>query len=221
MELAALQIREFHVLNGEVRPSGPYIAASYAKELGPASAFIVVEPVSTTDESLVERAIDAFIHSFQRQSLSLTGAILRCLEAMQDGLLDWNRVSLRDQRAGLGVSCLVVRGSEAYLAQTGPALAYTKTGATFRRFISDVAKPPLGYADAVDPILSRHMLTAGEVIVLATSSLSQSGNEEISAALSLPPDEAMHRLQVLATGPSACAVLLVAMPTSQLPRRFE
>jgi hypothetical protein len=221
MELAALQIREFHILNGEVRPSGPYIATAYAKELGPASAFVVVEPVGTADEALVEQAIDAFVRSFQRQNLSLTGAILRCLEAMQDGLLDWNRVSLRDQRAGLGVSCLVVRGGEAYLAQTGPAIAYMKTGATFRRFVSDAAKSPLGYVDRVDPLLSRQTLTAGEVVVLASSSLSDRGNDEISSALSLSPDEAVHRLQALAVGPSPCAVLLIAMPTSQLARRFE
>ncbi len=221
MELATLQIREFHVLSGEVRPSGPYISTAYAKELGHASAFVVVEPVGTADDALVEQAIDVLTRSFQRQNLSLTGAILRCLQAMQDGLLDWNRVSLRDQRAGLGVSCLVVRGSEAYLAQTGPALAYMKTGATFRRFISDSDKPPLGFVDAVDPVLSRHTLTAGDVVVLASSSLSYRGNDEISTALSLPPDEAMHRLQTLAVGPSPCAVLLIAMPTSQLPRRFE
>jgi hypothetical protein len=61
---------------------------------------------------------------YQQDTLSITGAVLRALQAEHRQLHDWNDRTLREQRVGASVTCLAVRARTAYLAQLGPAIAY-------------------------------------------------------------------------------------------------
>jgi hypothetical protein len=218
MEGSSLEARQFHVIDGEVHPSGPWIGSAYARDLGPASIFFAIEPVAAIDDALVDRAVDTLTASFQRANLSLTGALLRGMRAAHEELAVWNRNSLREQRGGLGISCLAVRDGVAYLAQAGPALAYFRTGASFHRFASNERDEALGLADAVNPLLTRHTLMPSDTVAMASSAL-VSGADQIGSALTLPPDEAIHKLQIAAGGTTRCAVLLLTVPTAYLAKR--
>lgn len=204
------QVEQFQIVGGEARPSGPYVGQGRARGLGNASLYVVVEPTTPAGDALSGQVVSTVRRHFRRENLSLTGALLRSLQAAHEELTAWNRLSLREQRTGMGVSCLALRQGEVFLAQVAPALAYLRSGGSTQRLVPAEEDQPLGLAEELRPTFSRHLLAEGDALLLAFTSLAPRGDEAVAAALAYPLDEALRRLYALVNHLPHFAALLVA-----------
>jgi len=85
------------------------------------------EPASPASAEFTSQLVDVIARLYHKDPLSLTGALVRSLRGAHDHLVEWNRNSLKEHRVGAGVSCLALRGNNAYLAQAGGGIAYVRS----------------------------------------------------------------------------------------------
>ncbi|HEU5323162.1 MAG TPA: hypothetical protein VFX28_20315, partial [Methylomirabilota bacterium] len=126
---------------------------------------------------------------------------------------DWNRRSLKQHRVAAGVSCLALRGDEAYLGQVAPGAAAVLKDGSLQRLQPRLpeALEPLGLHDEFRPDFSRHELSPGDRILLLSSGLAAAlSDEELTAALQALPEETLPLLYRKAKGMPYCAAVLVA-----------
>ncbi len=151
----------------------------------PAQLYVLVHPALPGSEEFCGQMVAVIGRLFERQQLSLTGALVKAISAAHDNLRDWNRRSLREHQAGAGLSCLVVQGTLAYLAQAGPSLAYHCGDGVFRRVAPQdpQATAVVGLAEELRPELSRFELSPGDLVLVVSPGLSEIADEEALAAL--------------------------------------
>jgi len=89
---------------------------------------------SPDTDSLYDEVIGIIRDRYYKSSGSVTGGLLRGLEEANLYLFDQNLNAPPNQRCFLGVSCVVIRGEQAYIAQIGPALTYVIHRGELRRF---------------------------------------------------------------------------------------
>src|SRR4030042_1146207 len=154
---AEIWVGQFSIVAGETREEGPGTALLPPRTGLGVHLYVLVEPTSASGGEVCQPLAAALGRLFQQQPLSLPGGRLAALRGAHQQLRDWNQKSLREHWVGAGATCLALRGSEAYLAQGGPSLAYCRQG---ERLVA-VAPPgppasePIGTAEAVYPPLRR------------------------------------------------------------------
>ncbi|MEE8369378.1 MAG: hypothetical protein V3S00_01265, partial [Dehalococcoidia bacterium] len=121
-----LWVGQFGIVDGEAWEHAPWIGAFVHPHPSDDSAdlYVIVEPALPGSEEFSGELTDAIGSVFRQGKGSLTGALLRALQAAHANLHEWNRRSLKEHRVAAGVSCLAVRAHEAYLAQVAPASAF-------------------------------------------------------------------------------------------------
>ena len=207
---------QFSIVGGEAREEGPGTGIFPDRprgDLEPSDLYVLVEPALPDSEEFCPQVVAAIGRLFPEHKLSLTGGLLRALRSAHESLREWNRKSLREHRVATGISCLVVRGDEAYLAQVGPALAYARGGGQTRPLLPHIpdAEGPLGLFEEFWPAFRRFDLSTGDRLLLATSNLASAiPVEEVDAALALVPEECLPRLYQRARQLADCAALLLA-----------
>lgn len=212
-----LWVGQFGIVDGEVSEDSPWVGAfpagSRVEPEEAADLFVLVEPAGEGSEAYCRDLAQAIGKQFGERQQSLTGSMLRALKAAHESLRDWNRRSLKEHRAGAGISCLGLRGREAYLAQVAPATAVLFQDGSLRRLtprLPDAAEP-LGLHDIFWPDFSRYDLEEGDRLLLLSPPLAgHLSDEDVSAALQAPPSEALPALYRLAKGMPRGAVVLVA-----------
>ena len=215
--MSSLWVSQFNIVGGEAQQEGPWLAAFPDHSHGdtePSDLYLVVEPALPGSEEICAHLVAAIGQLFHRRKLSLTGGLLWALRAAHEQLRDWNRKSLKEHRVAAGTSCLAVRGSEAYLAQVGPAIAYIRLRGGLQRMQPHIpdAQEPLGLYEEFWPAFSRHELSAGDRLLLATSNLAAAvGNQEVMTALALRAEECLAPLYQQARHLSDCGALLLAL----------
>ncbi|HEU4759251.1 MAG TPA: hypothetical protein VFT91_04635 [Dehalococcoidia bacterium] len=234
-----LWVGQFGIADGEAREHSPWVGAFPAPAPGEAAAdlYLVVEPALPGSEEFCAELVAAIGSVFLQKRLSLSGGLLRALRAAHENLREWNRKSLREHRVAAGVSCLALRpgsgqalrpgsdrapeqdtetdgaGHEAYLAQVAPAAA-----ALYREGVIHILEPdlpdaaePLGMNEEFWPDFSRWELAAGDRLLLLSPSLARGlPPQELAAALSLAPQDALPTLYRQARSVPNCGALLVA-----------
>ncbi|MFQ5879636.1 MAG: hypothetical protein ACE5IZ_05645 [Dehalococcoidia bacterium] len=206
------QVGQIHIVDGSPYPEGPCAGLFTARSLGKATLYVVVEPTTPASDALSGQVVGAVGSHFRRQNLSLTGALLQSLQAAHQELLAGNRLSLRQQQTGIGVTCLALRRGEAYMAQAGPTLAYVRAGGGIRRLVPEDSAQPLGLAEELRPSFTRYLLTGGDAVLLTFTALASRNDEAVAAALASPVDEALRRIYALVSDLPRFAALLVALP---------
>ena len=217
-----LWVGQFGVVEGQPREDSPWVGVfpgpGRAEPEEARDLYVLVEPASPTSEDACRELAAAIGDSFRRERLSLSGGILRALNAAHEDLREWNRRSLKQHRAAAGVSCLALRpsgaGAAGYLAQVSPAAAALLRAGVLTRLeprLPDAAEP-LGRHEEFRPDFSRQELAEGDRLILLTSGLSaQLADDDLAEALSLPPDEVLPSIYRRAAGLALCAALLVAV----------
>src|SRR5512141_17964 len=171
-------VGRFCVADGRVEEEGPWLGSlirqrpdEEADEL-----YVLIEPATPGSKEFTSQLVDVISQLYNKDPLSLTGALTRSLRAAHEHLRDWNRRSLREHQIGAGAGCLALRGGDAYLAQAGPAIAYVReAGGDFRR-IEPPAKDfahALGVSDDFEPQLTRIPLNPGDLVLLASTQLAE------------------------------------------------
>lgn len=227
-------VGRFCVVDGRVHEEGPWLGSLIRQrpDEDPDELYVLVEPASETSAEYSRQLVDVIAQLYSRDPLSLTGALVRSLRAAHEHLRDWNRKSLKEHRVGAGASCLALRGTEAYLAQVGPSVAYhLRADGGFDRWHAEAEdfESALGIAEQFEPKLRRITLAPGDLVVIASSRLERTvPAEQLRRILERGADDALPELYLLCRDePDMALVLLscfeeeVALPPDFLTRAGE
>jgi len=185
-----------------VREEGPWLGA-FPRQLPEDESrelYVLAEPALPGSEEFCGQLVEVVGRLFQKESLSLTGALLRSLRAAHENLREWNRKSLREHQVAAGATCLLLRGRTAYLAQVGPSLAYfCRDGQlTITTPEDESAQAPLGLAEEFRPQITRYDLEPGDLLLVASSRLAAIVDETaVAGVLARGPDDALPELFLL------------------------
>lgn len=188
---------QFNIVAGQVQEEGPFVGVfEGTQSAAGVGLYLVAEPVGSAGAQLCNEVIEVIARSFGRPEPVVTANLLRALAAGHQHVREWNRLH-GDRPAGVGVSCLVVRGDEAYLAQCGPALALAHTAGRFRVAapVGDDTRRPLGMGERAAPVFTRLTLHPGDVILLLFSAADRRIDRGALSKLACsPPEETMPEL---------------------------
>lgn len=207
-------VGRFCVADGRVDEEGPWLGSlirqrpdEEADEL-----YTLVEPASAQSEEYTSQLVDVISQLYAKDPLSLTGALTRSLRSGHEHLREWNRRSLPEHQVGAGATCLALRGTDAYLAQVGPSVAYVRSAAGDVRRIEPVAHDfahALGVGDDFEPQLTRVNISPGDLILVASSQLeSVVPVEHIERILSIGEDALPEFYRLCRDRPNFALVLL-------------
>jgi hypothetical protein len=208
-------VGRYAIANGDVLEHGPWLVERRRVSDDESIRLLVLaEPVDARSAEFAHEVADAIASLFRRESLSLTGGLLRALRQAHANLAEWNRRSLREHRVAVGVTCIAIRDREATVAQLGPSTVYVRTGDFVRRLERQPASlQPLGGADAVEPDFTRVPLSGNDVLVLTSNVEEAIGRDAIAAALLAGPERALADLFLGTRNiPELTAVLIADLP---------
>lgn len=212
-----LWVNQFGIVDGEVREESPWVGIfperGRVEPQEAADLFVLVEPALPGSEDYCRDLSQAIGKQFRDRRLSLTGGILRALKAAHENLRDWNRRSLKQHRVAAGVSCLALRGDEAYLGLVAPAAAVLLHNSSLARLAPTLpdAAEPLGLHQEFWPDFSRHQFREGDRLLLLSTGLADAlSDEELAEALRPPPEETLPLLYRKGKEMPHCAAILVA-----------
>lgn len=229
-----LWVGQFGIAAGQAQEETPWVGVYPEDPAGPLAGgdgsessdlFLIVEPATEDSAEFCQELKEAVGTVFHRSKASLTGGLLRALQSAHEDLREWNRRSMKDHRVGAGVSCVAVRGHEAYLAQVAPAAAaHLHFGEleTITPTLAD-ATEPLGLYDEFWPQFARFELEPGDRLLLMSPGLARAlPPDEPAASLALPAEETIPALYRLARAlPDCGAVLVAAVAPPRLPGGAE
>jgi len=207
-------VGRFAIVDGQAREEGPLLR-SFARQRPDEEEdelYVLVEPASPPAAEYCGQLVDALGSVFRQDILSTTGAMLRSLRAAHQQLHDWNQRTLREHRVAAGVSCLAVRGRNAFLAQVGPAVGYHVGDGRVRRLEPEAdAREPIGVSTTFEPQILRFQMSPGDLVLIASPRLDQLADEEMLRAILLRGgDEALVELFRLARGQQEFSLVLLA-----------
>ncbi len=215
-----LWVGQFGMEGGEAKQLTPWVGAFPGEGAAPgdqAGLYVIVEPASPGSEDFCADLKEAIGDLFHKEKASLTGGVLRSLRAAHENLRDWNRQSIKDHRVAAGVSCLAIRGREAYLAQVAPASAVLYRAGTIMRIEPRLADAiePLGLHEEFRPEFSHYELEDDDRLLILSPRLAiRIPDAELADALARPGEDALPELYKQARQVPDCGALLVACTES-------
>ncbi len=214
---------QFNIVDGQVQEEGPFVGVfEGTQSAAGVGLYLVAEPVGSAGARLCNEVVEVIARSFGRPEPAVTANLLRALAAGHQHVREWNRLH-GDRPAGVGISCLVVRGDEAYLAQCGPALALAYTGGRFRVAApaGDDSRRPLGMGERAAPVFTRLTLHPGDVILLLFSAADRLIDRgALNKLVCSPPEETMPDLYLRVRDAQAFGALYLGIlptPTEEAP----
>ena len=106
------------MVDGQVREHGPWLVdRQREREDETIRLLVLAEPVDRRSAEFCSEVAEAVAALFARESLSITGGLLRALQQAHTNLAEWNRRSLREHRVAVGVTCVVIREGEATIGE--------------------------------------------------------------------------------------------------------
>ena len=188
--------------------------------------YVLVEsPEAGSDMDVVcQKLVDIILDQYYRFSGSVTGGLLAGVSAANAYLLEENQQSPQAQRVYPGVSCVVLKEQDLFIAQVGPALVYVVHDGQAQSYPggSPWLKPgpprdpestymsPLGLRREIEPELHHRRLQSGDFIVLACSALVRLATEsQVADAVAYKGAEtATQNLETLASGRDLSAIVI-------------
>jgi hypothetical protein len=211
-----LWVGQFGIERGEAKQHTPWVGTFPGDPPGgeeSADLYLVVEPATPGSEDFCADLKEAVGSIFHKEGVSVTGGILRSMRAAHENLRDWNRQSIKDHRVAAGISCLGVRGHEAYLAQVAPATAVLYRAGAVMRIEPGLpdATEPLGLYDDFRPEFTHFEMEDDDRILILSPRLSQKlSDSDLSDVLSRSGEDALPELYRHARTLQDCGALLVA-----------
>lgn len=207
-------VGRFAIVDGQPQEEGPLLR-SFPRQRPDEEEdelYVLVEPVAEGNKEYYGQLVDAIGRMYQQDTLSITGAVLRAMQAAHRQLRDWNDRTLREQRVAAGTTCLAVRGRTAYLAQIGPTVAYHVGDGRFERVKPEAAATePLGVAEQAEPTFNRYELAPGDLLLVASTSIDQFLDEELLRSIVLRGgDDALVELFRIARDQPNFSLVLLA-----------
>ena len=191
-------VGRYAMVSGQVREHGPWLVDRARRgEEEELRVIVLAEPVDARSAEFCHEVAEAVAALFARESLSITGGLLRALRQAHANLSEWNRRSLREHRVAVGVTCAVIRDNEeVVVAQAGPGSAYTfRAGGSHRLTTEGLpAAIPLGSTDPIEPTFTSFSLTDGQLLLLTSNAENALEPRTIEAALRAGPEHTLAQL---------------------------
>jgi hypothetical protein len=182
-------------------------------------------------DATAARLIAVAQKAYGETSGTITLALRRVVEAVNDALYEANARAPREQRRHGGMSCVLVTDGDVYIGQAGPAVVYLTQAGMLQRFPADSpwlsADPqtpvgttwtPLGIRPVVPTNLFHCQVGAEDSVALASSNLARLTEPgDLEAALDQDLEMVMRDLSALATAGQDFSVLVLQMPPAEQP----
>jgi sugar lactone lactonase YvrE len=194
----ALWVGRYALVGGVVREHGPwFVERVRIRDDEQVRLLVLAEPVDEQSADFASEVAEAVAELFARESLSVTGGLLRALRQAHGNLAEWNRRSLREHRVAVGITAVAIRDNEVTLAQAGPGLAYLYGPDGAQRLAAESdgeAANPIGGAAPVEPQFFSTGLD-DRLLLLLTSNVERIlGETPILNALAAGADRALAEL---------------------------
>ena len=190
-------VGRYAIVRGNVQEHGPWLAEQRRTQDDQQVRLIVLaEPVDERSAEFCEEVAAAVADLFAQEELSLTGGLLRAIHRTHSNLAGWNRLSLREHRVAVGVTCVALRDGEATIAQVGPGLVYLSRPDGVRRITTDgePAANPLGGEGEVTPQFLATPTAGTNILLLSSSAETVAGPPAITQALAAGAERALADL---------------------------
>ena len=187
----------YAIVDGQVREHGPWLVdRQREREDETIRLLVLAEPADFRSAELCSEVAEAVAALFARESLSITGGLLRALQQAHTNLAEWNRRSLREHRVAVGVTCVVIRDGEATIAQVGPSTAYLSGAHGVTRLSTEdlPAAMPLGGNGEIEPRFTAADISGREVLLLTSTVEKILGVRQIEESLAAGPEAALAEL---------------------------
>ena len=209
-------VGRYAIVRGDVQEHGPWLAEQRRTQDDQQVRLIVLaEPVDERSAEFCEEVAAAVADLFAQEELSLTGGLLRAIRRAHSNLADWNRLSLREHRVAVGVTCVALRHGEATIAQAGPGLVYLSRPDGVRRVTTEgeAAANPLGGQDDVAPQFLATPTAGTEILLLSSAAETAAGPPAITQALAAGAERALADLFLRTRNvPDMHAALIADLP---------
>jgi hypothetical protein len=210
----AVWVGRYALVGGVVREHGPwFVERVRTHEDENVRLLVLAEPVDARSGEFAPEVADAVAELFARESLSVTGGLLRALRQAHANLAEWNRRSLREHRVAVGITAVAIRDGEVTVAQAGPGLVFLHSPDGVQRLGAQEGEDgarPLGGQDSVEPQFFSAPL-ANNLVLLLTSNVEQAlGPGPIANALATGADRALAELFLRTRDLSDMSAVLVA-----------
>lgn len=195
----SIWVGRYAIVDGAVREHGPaFVDRVRQREEDTVRLLVLAEPVDARSAPFCTEVAEAVSELFSRESLSVTGGLLRALRQAHANLAEWNRRSLREHAVAVGITCVAIRDGEATIAQAGPGTLYTWGPEGLQRHVASEgdAANPLGGAEAIAPQFQQLRVDRRLILMLTSSVEEAIGPTPIGAALAAGAERALPDLFV-------------------------
>ena len=192
-------VGRYAIVAGEVREHGPWLVERQRLRDDEAVRLLVLaEPVDERSAEFCHEVADAVAELFGRESLSVTGGLLRALQQAHANLAEWNRRSLREHRVAVGLTCVAIRHGEATVAQVGPGVVYVAGPSGAERLSTDgePAEFPVGGPEPVAPQFYSQPLAEHSLLLVSSDVERALSPAAIGRTLAAGPERALAELFV-------------------------
>ncbi len=206
-------VGRYAMVGGEVREHGPWLVDRQRQhEESTLRLLVLAEPIDERSAEFCNEVAEAVAALFARDSLSITGGLLRALQQTHANLAEWNRRSLREHRVAVGVTCVVVRDQQVTIAQVGPGVVYLRDARRVTRLTTEevAAATPLGSEQAIEPRFTATSLDDREILMLTSTAEAAAGIDTVGRAIEMGPERALAELFLETRSVSDMAAVLVA-----------
>src|SRR5262245_62094630 len=211
-------VGRYAIVAGDVREHGPWLVErNLQRDDEDVHLLVLADPVDERSSEFAVEVAEAVAALFARESLSITGGLLRALQQAHVNLAEWNRRSLREHRVAVGVTCVVVREGEATIVQAGPGVVYAADSRTsgMGRITrtsteGEPAAVPLGATDAIEPRFTSTTVPGRTLLLLTSEVEAAIGQRAIEDALAVGPERALAELFRRTRGVRDMTAVLVA-----------
>lgn len=206
-------VGRYSMVGGEPREATPWIVDR--RRVGHEDSVrlvVLAEPADERSAPFCAEVAEAIAALFGRESLSITGGLLRALQQAHSNLAEWNRRSLHEHRIAVGVSCVAIRDTEATIALAGPGSAYRGGTAGVTRFSTEgtPAERPLGGDEPVEPQFLTTPFRDTTILLLTSSAEAVAGEQTIARAVAAGPERALGELYPHTRGMRDMSAVLLA-----------
>ena len=191
-------VGRYAMVAGEVREHGPWMVDQRRdREDGPIRLIVLAEPIDQRSAEFCGEVAEAVAALFGRETLSVTGGLLRALRQAHANLAEWNERSLREHQVAVGLTCVAIRDGETTVAQIGPGLAYVAAADGSTRRLATEGYPgaaPLGGREPIEPLFSSVNLDREHLLLISSTVEQELGEAAIAEVLAAGPERALAEL---------------------------
>ncbi len=193
-----LRVYQFGMRAGErsLRPTNVATidAASRRARRSRGDLYLILEALHTSElpDPLCHELITIIADTYYDTSGSITRSLRTALLAANEMLFERNLRADVERRCLAGLNCAVIRKSDVYIAQLGPALVSIVSRGEIVRYPSDSVwmrtatpspfdqniEPPAGLRRDIEPDLFHTKLSSGDVLILSTTDLARIASED-------------------------------------------